>query len=55
MSMRTSIRTLAPSTRLRLVPLPRYTGEEPARSRSPRILPCLRGRGTVRRTVEGAR
>jgi hypothetical protein len=34
----------APSTMLRMVPLPRFAGEEPA---SPLILPRLRGRGTA--------
>ncbi len=38
----------APSTMLRMVPLPRFAGEEPrVRPASTLILPCLRGRGTA--------
>jgi len=36
----------APSTMLRMVPLPRFAGEEPETPTLP-ILPRLRGRGTA--------
>ncbi len=46
----------APSTTLRVVPLPRFAGEEPgSRPAAPLILPRLRGRGTTRSVVEEAR
>ena len=43
------------STMLRMVPLPRFAGEDHGVIAPQRILTRLRGRGTVRRTVEGAR
>lgn len=38
-------RTFAPSTMLRMVPFPRFAGEDPTASLL--ILPRLRGRGTA--------
>ena len=47
------LRPVAPSTTIRVVPFPRYAGEDyvPRRRHSS---PAKRGRGTVRSTVEGA-
>ena len=42
------LRLNAPSTMLRMVPLPRSAGEDPAsRPSAAWVLPCLRGRGTA--------